>query len=92
MYWQIEYQENPTRCLRVLRNNGSLLRCWHNEQALAILNHREISSLFSLWRICGIHRYRLSKQEVKQVLLIAAQCALEQQQNMFFQTTTAKSS
>ena len=80
MDWQIEYQQTPTRCLRLYRGNGTLLRCWHNQQALSILQQLEVKTLISRWRWCGLKRFKLPKQDVKHLLVLATCCSLNETQ------------
>ncbi len=76
-YWTLQLAMQDEHCLRLSHPHGAQLRCWHGQQAYAMLGSRNARELLPVERLLRGDTARLAKSEVSELLLLAARIAME---------------
>ncbi len=79
--WTLKLEHNDTHCLRLQQPRGTTLRCWHNEQAYAMLGSHTTRELFPVSELLHGKSVRLNQSQVRELLLIATRTALQLELN-----------
>ena len=76
-YWTLTLEANDEHCLRLSHPHGGMLRCWHGQQTYAMLGNHSARELLSLDALLNGKTSRLHKNQVCELLLLAARVAVE---------------
>lgn len=75
--WTLKLEHNDTHCLRLQQPRGATLRCWHNEQAYAMLGSHTTRELLPVSQLLHGKPVRLNQSQVRELLLIATRAAVQ---------------
>lgn len=75
--WTLQLDTCDEHCLRLLHPRGSMLRCWHGQQAYALLGYFNSRRLLPISQLLGGKSIALKQPEVRELLLMAARTSLE---------------